>query len=622
MLRILIAAALLLPLAAPTSAAPKPATPAAPVESPFTFERVMVPMRDGAKMETVIMRPRDKTGPLPILLSRTPYGVPAAAPPRVPSSYADLAQDGYIFVQQSMRGRFGSDGKFAASTNLSANINEATDAWDAIDWLVKNIPGNNGRVGMWGVSYPGLAAAVSLVEPHPALKAVSPQAAWADWWMNDDLHRWGALRLTYATDWLYGLQAEKTDNAAIPFYDRWDMYDWFLALGPVETLETRYLKGRVPAFTTLLDHPDYDAHWKTERWIDRLAEAKVATLNVAGFWDQEDPWGSWTIYRKLEARDPEGLNAMVAGPWNHGSWRGAGDQVGEIPIGRATGPEFRARYEAPFFRYWLHGKGERPRFEAEMLQSGSWAWKSYTSWPPKEAKPTNLYLHDDGTLSFNIPRAAGQGWRQYVSDPAKPVPYRKRPISPTYPCGEWCWWEAQDQRFVDGRPDVLSYVSAPLDADLTVTGEVAATIYAATTGTDADLIVKLIDVFPEDAQKLDDAARSTPGAYAKALNGYQWPIAMEVRRGRWLQSNEKATPLTPNQPVAWSVPLRDHDHVFKKGHRIMVQIQSSWFPVIDRNPQTFVPNIARAKPADFKPTTQRIYSTAKMPSHIVLPVMR
>lgn len=620
-----VASLLLLILAAPATA-PLAAQPAVPVAaqpapaSPFTYEKIMVPMRDGARLETVILRPVGKTGKLPILFGRTPYGLPAGAPPTMPNSLTALMEDGYILVQQSMRGRFGSDGTFAASTDVSQPINEATDAWDAIDWLVKNVPGNNGKVGMWGVSYPGLAAAITLTKPHPALKAVSPQAAWIDWWANDDLHRNGALRLTYAADWLYGLQAEKTDNAAIPFYDRWDMYDWYLALGPVERLETDYFKGRIPAFTALLDHPDFDSHWQAERWIDKVAGTKIPTLNVVGFWDQEDPWGSWQIYRKLETRDTKGLNAVVAGPWNHGSWRGAADKVGEIPIGRATGPEFRTRYEAPFFRYWLHGKGARPAFEAEMLQSGSWTWKSYKSWPPAGATPTNLYLNADGTLGFTPP--TGDGTRSYVADPAHPVPYRKRPISPTYPCGDWCWWEAQDQRFVDGRTDVLTYVSAPLDTDLTVTGEIAATIYAATSGTDGDLVVKLIDVLPEDAQALDEAARAKPGGYTSALNGYQWPVAMEVRRGRYLAGNGKATPLTPGAPLAWTVSLRDHDHVFKKGHRIMVQIQSSWFPVIDRNPQSFVPNIARARPEDFKPARQTIFSTPQMPSHITLPVMR
>lgn len=579
-------------------------------------------MRDGAQLETVVMRPVAKRGKLPILFSRTPYGLPPAAPATMPDSVAALMADGYILVQQSMRGRFGSDGDFTASTNVSAPINEATDAWDAIDWLVKNVPGNNGRVGMWGVSYPGLAAAITLVDPHPALKAVSPQAAWTDWWANDDLHRNGALRLSYAADWLYGLQAEKDANASIPFYDRWDMYDWFLALGPVERLETDYFKGRVPAFTALLDHPDRDAHWDAERWLDRVASSNVPTLIVAGFWDQEDPWGSWQIYRRLEAGDRRQVNSIVAGPWNHGSWRGKGDAVGPIPIGRETGPEFRTRFEAPFFRHWLHGDGKRPRFEAEMLQSGSWAWKSYPSWPPRGATPTNLYLHADGSLRFTPPSYENAGTRTYVSDPASPVPYRKRPISPTYPCGEWCWWEAQDQRFAAGRPDVLTYVSAPLPADLTVTGEIAATIFAATSGTDADLVVKLIDVFPEDAQPLDEAARAAPGRYAAALNGYQWPVAMEVRRGRWLQSERQATALTPDLPIAWPVALRDHDHVFRKGHRIMVQIQSSWFPVIDRNPQTFVANIARARPEDFRAASQRVYSTPKLPSHIRLPVMR
>lgn len=606
------------------------ATAQTAAQSPFTFEELMVPMRDGTKLQTVVLRPRGRTERLPILLVRTPYGVPGAAPRQAPGYLRAMMADGYIVVMQSMRGRFKSEGSFSASMAVDPDdpkvITEATDAYDTIDWLVKSLPGNTGKVGMLGVSYPGLAAAVALIKPHPALKAVSPQAAWADWWMNDDLHRNGAIRLSYATDWLWGLQAEKMDNAPFPYDDAWDLYDWFLARGNAETIETDYMKGRVPAFRALIDHPDYDAHWKRERWIDRLGKTTVPTLNVAGFWDQEDPWGSWEIYRKAEKNDPDGLNLMVAGPWNHGSWTGKGDMIGPVvPIGTESGTQFQAEIQAPFFRYWLHGKGQKPGWEARMFQSGSNVWKSYAQWPPREAKPTSLYLHADGTLSFTAPgaTAADSGHRDYVSDPARPVPFRARPISPTYPCGDWCWWEARDQRFVDGRPDVLTYVSAPLSEDLTVSGEVAATIFASTSGTDSDFVVKLIDVYPNDAQKAPwgDGAPAI-GAYADTLNGYQLPIAMEVRRGRWLASREKPAALTPGKAMAWQFPLRDHDHVFLKGHRIMVQIQSSWFPMLDRNPQTFVPNIAKAPPEAYRKADQRVFSTADMASRIILPVVK
>ena len=623
---ILVAAALLVPHVG-VSQARSTAPAEAPVQSPFTYEEVMVPMRDGARLQTIIMRPKGQSGPLPILFGRTPYGLPPAPPPKMPASLTALMADGYILVQQSMRGRFKSDGTFKASTFVDPAdpkaVNEATDAYDSIDWMVKNIPGNNGKVGMTGVSYPGLAAAIALLRPHPALRAISPQAAWTDWWMNDDLHRYGALRLSYATDWLFGLQAEKGENAPVAYGDAWDLYDWFLAIGPVENIETAIMKGKVPAFTALLDHPDYDAHWKQERWIDQLGATRIPTLSVAGFWDQEDPWGPWAIYRKAEEKDPRHLNVIVAGPWNHGGWKGKANMLGGIvPLGQETGTTFQTDIEAPFFRYWLHGKGGRPAYEAKMFQTGSNVWKTYAHWPPKGVNPTNLYLHADGSLSFTAPRA-DEGSRNYVSDPASPVPYRARPISPTYPCGDWCTWESNDQRFVDGRPDVLTYVSAPLPNDLTITGEVAATLFASTSGTDSDFVVKLIDVFPNDAQTAPwGEGEPKPGDYARTLNGYELPIAMEIRRGRWLRSNEQPAPLVANQPVAWQVPLRDRDHMFLKGHRIMVQIQSSWFPMIDRNPQRFVPNIARAKRSDFVKATQTVWSTPAMASRIVLPVVR
>ena len=589
----------------------------AQAQSPFVFEKLMVPMRDGIRLETVILRPREARGPLPILFQRTPYGVPQAAPQGVPGNWQSLYADGYIFVFQSMRGRFGSEGDFTMSTAVHPGdpkaTDEATDAYDAIDWLVKNVPGNNGRVGMWGVSYPGFAAAVSLAHPHPALKAVSPQAAWIDYWRNDDLHRNGALRLSYITDWVYALQLRKDTLDDFP-YDTNDLYDFFLRLGPVEELDKRYFHGRIPMFTSLLDHPDHDRFYTDQNWQTVLGKTAVPTLNVAGFWDQEDPWGSWQIYRQAERDDPDHLNMIVAGPWAHGTWQGRMDMLGDIPLGRDTGVEFRDQIQAPFFRYWLHGTGARPDFEARILQSGSNVWKNYAQWPPRGATERALYLHGDGRLSFDAP-AVGEPCRDYVSDPANPVPYRARPVSPTYPRPEWRWWESADQRFVDHRPDVLSYVSAPLDADLTVTGLLSATLMASTSGTDSDFVVKLIDVLPQDYAPFD--ANAPLGAYPRQLNGYEWPIAMEVRRGRFLQSDAVAHPLEPGKVIVWDVPLRDHDHVFKKGHRIMVQVQSSWFPVIDRNPQKFVPNIMRAAPGDFVKATQRVCAG----SRINLPVM-
>jgi uncharacterized protein len=601
----------------------------ASTSSDFSLREVMIPMRDGIHLQTVILTPLNHSARLPILLKRTPYGVPKEVPKPFPASYKELTKDGYIFVFQNLRGRFKSEGVFKLSSqvNLSdpKDTNETTDAYDTIDWLVKNVPNNNGRVGIFGVSYDGLTAALTLLHPHPALKVVSEQASPADQWMNDDDHRYGALRLSYSFEYAVMEQADKNENTHFNF-NTYDTYQWYLDLGPISNINTRFLHNSIPYWNDTVEHPNYDEFWRKEAWVNQLHSSPVPNLNVAGFWDQEDPWGPWQIFRNSEENDPQGNNFMVAGPWFHGQWQApTGEKIGEIPFGgHETSREFRENIEAPFFRYYLYGTGEKFAWKASTFQSGSNTWHTYSQWPPREAKPTNLYFHSDGTLSFDAPGAVGaNGFVQYVSDPANPVPYRQRPISPTYPGGDWRTWEVADQRFVDHRPDVISYVSAPLEHDLVVTGPLAAELFASTSGTDSDFVVKLIDVFPEDAVKDAWKADSgpAPGEYAKSLNGYLLPIAMEVRRGRYNHSYSKPEPLVPNQPTRFTIPLRDHDHVFLKGHRLMVQVQSTWFPVIDRNPQTFVSSIYVAKASDFVPATQRVYSTPKLPSHIVLPVM-
>ena len=601
----------------------------APSKPIFKLQEVMIPVRDGVRLQTAILTPVDQPGPLPILFRRTPYGVPEKPPEQIPFSLKELAQDGYIFVIQNLRGRFKSEGVFNLSSWVDLSdpkaTNETTDAYDSIDWLVKNVPNNNGKVGMYGVSYDGLTTALALLHPHPALKAMSEQASPVDQWMNDDDHRYGALRESYDFEYAVMEQADKNENTHFNF-ETYDTYQWYLDLGPLSTINAKYLHGSIPYWNSTIDHPDYDDFWKKEAWVRQLHASTVPNLNVAGFWDQEDPWGPWQIFKHSEESDPDHSNFIVAGPWYHGEWQSPkGDAIGLIPFaGHETAREFRETIEAPFFRYYLHGKGEKPAWQASTFQSGSNTWRTYPAWPPKEAKLTNLYFHSDGTLSFTAPDAkSGKPYREYVSDPASPVPYRQRPISPTYPAGDWRTWEVADQRFVDRRPDVLTYESDPLDHDLTVTGPLGANLFASTSGTDSDFIVKVIDVYPQNAQKnaWDPEEGPKPGQYAQSLNGYELPIAMEVRRGRYLTSFEKPQALTPNKPTEWNVPLRDHDHVFLKGHRIMVQIQSTWFPVIDRNPQKFVPSIYKATAADFVPAAQRIYSSPDMPSHLVLPVM-
>jgi len=596
----------------------------------FHYQQVMIPVRDGVQLQTVILTPVNQTGPLPILFRRTPYGVPDKAPEMMPNSFIELAKDGYIFVIQNLRGRFKSGGDFKLSSYVDLSdpkaTNETTDAYDSIDWLVKNVPNNSGKVGMYGVSYDGLTTALALLHPHPALKAMSEQASPVDQWMNDDDHRYGALRESYDFEYAVMEQADKNSNTHFQF-DVYDSFSWYLDLGPLSNINTKYLHGSIPYWNSSIDHPDYDEFWKKEAWVRQLHASTVPNLNVAGFWDQEDPWGPWQIFRHAEESDPHHDNFMVAGPWFHGQWQSPkADKIGLIPFsGHETAREFRETIQAPFFRYYLHGEGEKPNWQVSTFQTGPDNWHQYPVWPPKEAQVKKLYLHTDGTLSFEAPSAkdSSKPYRQYVSDPANPVPYRQRPISPTYPAGDWRTWEAADQRFVDQRPDVLTYVSAPLDHDLTVTGPVEAALFASTSGTDSDFVVKVIDVYPEDAQKdaWDPEEGPKPGEYAQSLNGYELPIAMEVRRGRYLKSYETPHALVANEPIEWRVPLRDRDHVFMKGHRIMVQIQSTWFPLIDRNPQKFVPSIYKATAADFVAATQRVYCSPSMSSYIALPVV-
>jgi hypothetical protein len=419
---------LVLPLLLAISATALQTRPQPALTPIFKLQEVMIPVRDGVHLQTVILTPVDRQEPLPILLLRTPYGVPDKPPEQMPPYVKELAQDGYIFVIQNLRGRFNSEGVFNLSSWVDLNdpkaTNETTDAYDSIDWLVKNIPNNNGNVGMFGVSYAGLTAALALLHPHTALKAISEQASPADQWMNDDDHRYGALRESYDFEYAVMEQADKNKNTYFEF-ETYDMYQWYLDLGPLSDINAKYLHGSIPYWNSSVDHPDYDDFWKKEAWVNQLHASTVPNLNVAGFWDQEDPWGPWQIFRHAEENDPQHTNFIVAGPWYHGEWSSnpTGDSIGLIPFaGHETAREFRENIEAPFFRYYLHGKGEKLAWQASTFQSGSNTWHTYDVWPPREAKPTNLYLHADGTLSFTPPDAVntGKAYREYVPIPRSP----------------------------------------------------------------------------------------------------------------------------------------------------------------------------------------------------------
>jgi hypothetical protein len=583
-----------------------------PAPSLFVRQEVMIPMRDGVRLQTAIFVPRNAAGPLPFLLERTPYGVPANGR-WMQRGYEELLADGYIFVFQNLRGKFKSEGQWVMQRpprppNDPKGIDEATDAYDTIEWLLKNVPNNSGRAGMYGVSYDGWTTAMALLDPHPALKAVSEQASPADMFLGDDFHHNGAFRLSYGFEYAAMMESERETNPNFRF-DRYDTYSWYLALGPLSNANERFLHGKIPTWNDFVAHPNRDAFWQRQAFDAYLRKTRVPTLNVGGWWDQEDFYGPFKIYELLEGNDGEHLNYIVAGPWNHGGWWRQGDRLGPIEFGSDTAKYFRASVQAPWFAYWLHDKQPLKQPEALMFETGSNQWQSYDAWPPKKGfRPRKLYFHSNGGLSFDPPADSSAGaYDSYVSDPANPVPYRRRPIGPTYPGGEWPTWLLQDQRFVEHRPDVLAWETGPLKEDLAVTGDIVADLFASTSGSDSDWIVKLIDVYPED--------------YATAtLRGYQLMVADEVFRGRFRNSFERPQPIPPGRVIEYKFSLHTNDHVFKAGHKVMVQVESTWFPLIDRNPQTFVPNIFLAKESDYRKATQRVYRSRQAPSAVILPV--
>jgi len=586
----------------------------------FAKTDVMIPARDGVKLHAEIYAPQNATTPLPIILERTPYGIADGKDgySKKLSRYAAMISEGYIFVFEDIRGRYGSEGTFVMQRPVRdpkdpKSIDEGTDTWDTIDWLVRNVPHNNGRVGLLGISYGGWLTVMGMIDPHPALKAVSEQASPADMFLGDDFHHNGAFRLSYGFEYSTMMETGKT-NFSFAF-DRFDTYEWYLRLGPLSNADKNYIHGSLPTWTNFVTHPNYDKFWQSQAMPYILTKPKVPNLNVAGWWDQEDFYGPMKIYELMEKNDPNHLNFLVAGPWNHGGWaRGKGDSLGGIPLGSDTSLYFRQKIEAPWFAYWLKDKGALPVKEATLFQSGSDTWTSFDAWPPREAQTRNLYFHEDGKLSFESPAATttDTAFDSYLSDPAHPVPYRHRPIDTTYPDdhpGSWYTWLLEDQRFVDQRPDVLTWQTDTLTDDVTLAGQVTAKLFASTTGTDADWIVKLIDVYPE----------SMPTDWK--LSGYELMIADEVFRGRFRNSFEKPEPIPANTVTPFTIDLHTANHVFKKGHRIMVQVQSTWFPLIDRNPQTYVSNIFEAKESDFQPARQRIYRSQKYPSSVAISVI-
>jgi putative CocE/NonD family hydrolase len=573
---------------------------------------VMIPMRDGIKLHTIIYSPVNAKSPSPILLQRTPYGAfstriandSAISVEFFGNNFGPLLKGGYFLVFQDIRGKYKSEGTMQIhqplihAKNKNA-VDESTDTWDTIDWLVKNLKNNNGKAGIFGISYPGWLALVGAVDPHPALKASSEQACMGDLFLGDDFHHNGAFRLSYGMEYTYEIEFDKTTDSDFPF-PQYDLYGWYLKLGSLKNVNDKYFHGKIPTWNNFVAHPSYDTFWQKNSTLSYVESAEVPQLNVGGYYDQEDMNGPQLMYEHMEKNDKNNYNYIVLGPWNHGQWGRGNDKFSQ---------DFRV-LQKKWFDYWLKGEGDGKFAEAMCVQTGTNQWKTYSSWPPKEAEIKKLYAGPDHTASFSKPVAAN-GYASYISDPSNPVPYRTLPIEQTYgPGSRWRNWQTEDQRFVYTRPDVVSFTMDSLTEDLVVTGKIKAHLFASTSASDADWIVKLIDVFPAfNKEQLN-------------MSGFQFPVAMEVFRGRFRKSFANPSPLTPGKPEEFVIDLHDIDHVFKKGHRIMVQVQSTWFPVIDRNPQKYVPNIFEAKESDFIKAEHRIYFSSQYATYIELPVMK
>jgi len=582
---------------------------------------VMIPMRDGVKLHAVILKPADIPGPLPFLIERTPYGVSGVNRAVKFASRPELARSGYIFVDEDIRGRFMSEGEFVMSRPMADHkdpkaIDESTDAYDTVAWLLANISGHNGRAGFVGTSYDGFLAMAAGIDPHPAVKAISPQAPMIDVWMGDDFFHNGAFRQSYGYDYVYGLESSKETTDVDYGNDKdgkpRDGFDYFLERGSFDQDVKRSGSRLLPTWKLFLEHPTYDSYWSSRGVEHHLDAVTVPTLSVGGYYDQEDMFGPEIEYATLEPHDAGHQNFLALGPWRHGSWSQSSRHLGAIQYGESIGREFRAQIEAPFFAHYLKDAPgvNGAAFDLQnsaSFQTGSNTWKRYSEFPPLESQSTPLHLLGGGVLSWTGTKSPAR--TAYVSDPANPVPYRHRPIQPTYSDGsKWSTWLTEDQRFVTDRKDLAVWRLPALKKDLVVTGEVMADIFAATTGSDNDMIVKLIDQYPDD----DPDPR---------MRGYQLMINEEIFRGRYLLSFEKPTPTRPDSIHEYRYSLHDVDHVFKAGHTVMVEIQSTWFPLYDRNPQTFVPNIMTARPEDFKPATITVYSDPDHDSNLQLPLM-
>jgi putative CocE/NonD family hydrolase len=584
----------------------------------YTKYEHLIPMRDGVRLFTSVYVPKDAGQTFPILLQRTPYSVaPYGADNyvRIQPSLETFMRERFIFAYQDVRGRNRSEGEFVnARPHLAVKqgpkqIDESTDSYDTIEWLVKNVPQNNGRVGIWGISYPGFYAAMAAIEAHPALKAASPQAPIADWFMGDDWRHNGALFLAHAFGFFSSFGRPRVEpgpysGLVAPAFERdtQDGYDFFLRLGPLRNIDTR-LFGRQAAFwKELMDHDRYDAYWQERNIRPHLRNIRPAMLNVGGQFDAEDVLGPLAVYEAIERQSLQAVNMLVLGPWSHGGWMGDGDRLGNVRFASKTAEFFREQMMLPFFVHHLKSGNDPKLPEAYVFETGRNVWRKYDSWPPKTAVERTLYFGPGGKLLTAAP--ASEGFDEYVSDPAKPVPFTDE----TTP-GMTYNYMTSDQRFAARRTDVAVYETEPLEQDLAIAGPIECTLYVSTTGTDSDFVVKLIDVYPGSYPD------PSPNPTGIRMGDYQQLVRGEPFRGRFRNGFEKPEPFEPGRAARIAFTMPDVSHTFRRGHRVMVHVQSSWFPLVDRNPQKFVP-IHQATEADFVKATQRVYRGAERASGV------
>jgi hypothetical protein len=607
----------LLACAGSVMAQAKPDAPDFDVKEHYTKYEYRIPMRDGVRLFTAVYVPKDKSRAYPFLINRTPYSV---GPYGVDQYRANLgpSQDfekaGYIFVMQDVRGRFMSEGAFVEMRphidvkKSNKDVDDSSDLYDTIEWLLKNVPNNNGNAGIWGISYPGFFTSASMIDSHPALKAASPEAPMTDLFKGDDAYHGGAFMLAanfgfYSAFRMQGNPGLPQKASAAFDYGTPDGYDFFLNAGTIENLG-KLLNGNDELWLDQSHHDTYDDYWKARNIAAHVKNVHCAVLTVGGWFDAEDLQGPFTLFHAIEQDDPRIFNALVVGPWVHGGWAWAdGNHLGRVSFASNTGDYYRKNIVFPFFEQYLKGNGDAKLPKAYVFETGTNVWRQYASWPPKNIETKTLYFHANGVLSFEPPKEAATAFDEYVSDPAKPVPFVNY-VAQNVPQE----YMVSDQRYAATRTDVLTYQTEVLQEDVTIVGPVSPRLFVSTSGTDSDWDVKLIDVYPADYPQPED--KREPGADVGVpsfvMGGYEQLVRGEPFRGKFRHGFEKPEPFTPGNVEEVSFAMQDVNHTFRRGHRIMVQIQSSWFPLTDRNPQKFL-NIPDAKPSDFVKATQRVY---------------